>query len=247
MLSDFSLEEVEHESKVFNNIVNVYNQDLLPKAHQDFLVKLKNELFFEPKVCYDIGACVMHWDRHCRFQWPDAKVYLFEAFDAVEFLYKDRDYHMAVLSDKDDEEVKFYQNDMLFGGNSVKRELTEYFPPDKFIMKKTRTLDSIIKERGWPYGELWKVDIQGNELPMFHGATEALSHAKCILVEMQHIQYNEGAALYDETTKYLNSQGFFCIAEKFSDNGIDADYCFVSKNILPDLMAKLNQQSQPPQ
>ena len=243
MLSDFSLEDVEHESQVFNNIVNVYNQDLLPKAHQDFLVKLKNELFFEPKVCYDIGCAVLHWTKVAERTWPDTKVILFDGFQPAEFLYKDHDYYVAVLSDKDDEEVKFYQNDLLFGGNSIYKEDTQYFPEDKFILKKTRTVDSIVKEKNFPYCSLIKIDVQGAEKKVLQGMTDVLAHAEVLIVELQHVQYNIGAPLCDETIEYLKSIGWHLIAPKFSDNGgIDADYCFVSKNILPRLLEKLNQQ-----
>ena len=49
----------------------------------------------------------------------------FDAFSSSEELYKECNvkYHMACLSDKDDVEQKFYQNDMLFGGNSMFREI----------------------------------------------------------------------------------------------------------------------------
>ena len=242
MFSDFSLDEIEYESKVFNNIVNVYNQDLLPKAHQDFLDKLKTELFFEPKVCYDIGSCVLHWTRHAKRVWPDTKVILFEAFSHVEFLYKDYDYHMCVLSDSDDTEVKFYQNDMFFGGNSYKKESTTHFPEDKYILKKTRTVDSIVTEKKWEMPDLIKIDTQGSELDILKGMTNVLKYAKCLLIELQHVQYNQDAPLCDVTIEYLKTLGFHCISSRFSDNGgVDADYCFVSQNILPDLITKLNQ------
>lgn len=220
---------------VTQNLIHVYNQDLLPKQHIQFLEKIKNDFNFTPNICYDIGAAVLHWTRHAKRIWPDTKCILFDAFQNVEFLYNGYDYTMGVLSDVDDKEVKFYQNELYFGGNSYYRELAfdngKYFPEDKFIVKKTRSLDSIVMEKKYPYPDLIKIDVQGAELDVLKGAVNTISKAKYILVELQHVEYNKGAPLYHITKSYLESLGWKCIAEKFSDNGPDADYCFMNMNL----------------
>lgn len=221
------------ETIVKNNLINVHSKDLLPMSHITFLEHLKDNLGFNPTVCYDIGAAVLHWTRHAKRLWPDSEVILFDAFEPASFLYKDYKHHIGVLSDVDNREVKFYQNDLYFGGNSYYREVGFdnglFFPEDKYILKKTRSLDSVVSENNFPYADLIKIDVQGAELDVIKGASNVLSNAKVLIVEMQHINYNDGAPTVDITKPYIESLGWECIAEKFSDNGPDADYCFIRK------------------
>ena len=219
----------EYVKKVTDNLIKVHNQDLLPIAHSKFLETMKANGFY-PKVCYDIGAAVLHWTRHAERVWPGTKCILFDAFAPVEMFYTGYDYTMGLLSDIDNKEIPFYQNDILFGGNSYYREVGynngECFPENRFITKKTRSLDSIVLEKNYPYPDLIKIDVQGAELDVLKGATNVLSNAKVLIVELQNVEYNKGAPLYNVTKSYLESIGWTCLAMKFSDNGPDGDYCF---------------------
>lgn len=222
----------EYQMNVMKNLVNVRNSDLLPISHRNFLDKLKNEYNFIPKVCYDIGSAVLHWTRHAERVWPGCKIYLFDAFEPVETFYKDYEYSIGVLSDEDNRKVKFYQNDMFFGGNSYYKEMGFnnglVFPEENYIMKNSNKLDTIVKERGFLLPDLIKIDVQGAEMDVLKGSIETLRHAKILLVELQHIHYNRDAPLANITIDYLKSIGWDCIHEKFSDNGPDADYCFIN-------------------
>lgn len=51
----------------------------IPEAHENYLVHLKQS-GFEPKVIYDIGCCVLHGTRIARRLWPDAAIFVFNAF-----------------------------------------------------------------------------------------------------------------------------------------------------------------------
>ena len=221
----------EYINEVMSNVVNVRTQDLLPKAHQMFLDKMRCQFEFCPNVVYDIGAAVLHWTRHCERVWGESKIYLFDAFAPAEKCYYGYDYNMGVLADEDDTEIKFYQNDMLFGGNSIYREVGEVFPEDKYIIKKTKKLDTVVKGKGYRLPDLIKIDVQGAELLVLKGAVETLKHCKYLIVELQDVHYNEGAPLADETIQWLKEHDFECVARKFSDNGPDADYCFVNTKI----------------
>ena len=89
-------------------LYNLSNQQLIPTDHVNYLIKLKND-GFEPKVIYDIGSCVLHWTKIAKKLWPNAKIILFDAFQPAEFLYSGYDYHIGVLSNVDNNIVKFYQ------------------------------------------------------------------------------------------------------------------------------------------
>lgn len=226
----------KYQDAVRKNMYESYYRDVLPINHQNFLEKLKNEYFFVPNICYDIGSSVLHWTRHAERVWENTEVILFDAFSPYERLYKGYKYHIGVLSDENDKIVKFYQNDFLFGGNSYYREIGydngSVFPENNFLEKKTKTIDSIVAEKHFPYPDLIKIDVQGSELDILKGATNVLQNVKYLIVELQNVEYNHGAPLCDVTISYLNSIGFKCIAEKFSDNGPDADYCFINTKFI---------------
>ena len=93
-----------------------------PEDHINYLYKLKKN-GFEPKVIYDIGCCVLQWTDIAQKLWPNSKIILFDAFTASEFLYKDYDYFLGVLSNKNDMIVPFFQNDTHPAGNSYYREI----------------------------------------------------------------------------------------------------------------------------
>jgi FkbM family methyltransferase len=206
-------------------------KNLLPNDHFNYLKKLKDS-GFEPKVIYDIGSCVLHWTNKAKELWPNATFILFDAFREAEFLYSKYDYHMGVLCDKDNRELRFYKNIVQPAGNSYYREVGcengKYFPIDNFDIEIGMTLDTIVKNRGFPLPDLIKIDVQGAEKDIISGGINTLSNAKHLICEMQHINYNDGAPTVSETKPYIESLGWECIAPMISNNGPDADYGFIN-------------------
>jgi len=213
------------------HLFNLSKEKHLPDNHIEYLCKLKRE-GFEPKVIYDIGSCVLHWTTYAKQIWPEAKIILFDAFEPAEFLYNGYDYHIGVLSNKDDYVVKFYQNDDFPTGSSYYREIYnggDYFPENKFIEKKTKTLDTIVKERGFPLPDFIKIDVQGSELDVLYGGEETLKNSSRMIVELQHVEYNKGAKMCDESVKIIEELGWTCTDPLFQNNGCDGDYGFINK------------------
>jgi FkbM family methyltransferase len=203
--------------------------DHIPENHINYLWYLKT-LGFEPKVIYDIGSCVMHWTNVANSIWPDAKIIMFDAFQPAEFLYKGYDYHIGVLSDVDNKTVKFYQNDVIPGGNSYYREIGcengKYFPEDKYIEMRTKTLDTVVKERGFPLPDFVKIDVQGAEIDILRGGVDTISNAQRLIVELQNTEYNQGAMKADQSLPIIESMGWKCYDPLFQNNGPDGDYGF---------------------
>lgn len=108
-----------------DNIFHVFNQGLLPRDHVFFLNVLCNKFKINPQIIYDIGAATLHWQRRAKRLWPDSKIFCFNAFSPLQVLYEQQNlnYNVRCLSDVADLEVKFYQNDMLFGSNSIFEEI----------------------------------------------------------------------------------------------------------------------------
>jgi FkbM family methyltransferase len=225
----------EYKKNVINKIIQVYNNDLLDKKHIKFLLDLKKSNF-SPKVVYDIGSSTCHYSRHVINIWPDCDVILFDAFEPLKYLYEvlDYKYNIVLLSDEDDKEVKFYQNDLLPAGNSYYREIgtNNVFLENNYILKKTKKLDTIVKEKNYLYPDLIKIDVQGAELDVIKGALDVFKHTKLLIIEMQHKEYNLNAPNVNITIKYLNELGWKCIANKFICNEYDADYCFMNTNLI---------------
>jgi len=209
---------------------NLSKQQLIPENHVNYLLKLKND-GFEPKVIYDIGSCVLHWTNIVKKLWPNAKIILFDAFQPAEFLYSGYDYHIGVLSNVDNNIVKFYQNDYHPGGNSYYREIGcvhgDFFPVNKYIEMKTMTLDTIVKERGFPLPDLVKIDVQGAEIDIIKGGLNTINNAKRLIVELQHTEYNQGALQVTESLPIIEGLGWKCTDPLFQNNGVDGDYGFV--------------------
>ncbi len=204
----------------------------MPGDHVRYLEALKQS-GFEPKVIYDIGSCVLHWTNAAKQLWPDATYILFDAFAEAEFLYRDGgyEYHIGVLSDKDDSVVRFYQNTQLPGGNSYYREIGccngLYFPEDRYLEKVTSRLDTVVASRGFPLPDLVKIDVQGAEVDVIRGGVGTIRHAEHLIVELQHTQYNEGALLAQESVPIIQETlGFQCVQRLFCNNGADGDYHF---------------------
>ena len=213
------------------HLAQLSRQAMMPSAHTAYLETLSRT--FHPRVCYDIGACVLHWTHAAQAVWRDAEYVLFDAFEPAAFLYEDYKHHVGVLSDVDGKQVRFHQNDYLPGGNSYYREVGSVFPADKYISKTCATLDAVVRARNLPLPDLIKIDAQGSELDILNGARETLRHAKYLIVELQHTEYNEGAPRADYSVPYIESLGWRCIAPLFCHNGADGDYCFENLNHQP--------------
>ena len=221
------MESTRNELKHNPHLYAMSLWDALPRPHVDFLNYMKDTLQFEPKVIYDIGACVLHWTKEAKKIWPKSQIVLFDAMDATEFLYQDHLYHVGLLSNEDGNPLKFYENLIEPGGNSYYKENNDIiFPENVYIEKKSQKLDTVVAQKRFPVPDLVKIDVQGAETDVIKGALETFKSAKYLIVEMQCVDYNRGAPKVDVTLPFIESLGWKCIARKFSDNGADADYCF---------------------
>lgn len=209
----------------------IARMNTIPKDHIDYLKKLKNS-GFEPKIIYDIGACVLNWTTEAKNIWSNARIVVFDAFDKAIFLYKEQnlDYVVGVLTDLDNKIVSYYQNDWFPGGNSYYKEIgspksKELF--NNYVVKTGYRLDTIVQKYNLPKPDLVKIDVQGSELDIMRGGLETINNAKHLIVELQSSNYNEGAPLVSESLPWIEKQGWKCIAPLFCNNGPDGDYGFI--------------------
>jgi len=217
------------------------NMRLIPATHVNYLAVMRDHIKFTPKVVYDVGACVLHWTNEAQQIWPETEFIAFEAMDAAEFLYKERNlrYQMGVFSNEDGKEVEFYQNDYHPGGNSYYKEnevinpdTVNFFNESNRRVLKTITLNTAVKMNNFPIPDLVKMDVQGAEMDVLQGASDVLPYVKHVILELQRVEYNKGAPLRETVIEYMDSIGFDCMGQ-FSINGQDGpdgDYHFINRN-----------------
>lgn len=217
-----------------SHIQQLHDTPRLPIDHVNRLKKLKVD-GFNPKIIYDIGSSVLHWTNIAKKIWPEAEIICFDAFDNYEFLYQKYNipYHIGVLTDDDKKEITFYQSDIHLNGNSYYKENNDTIFPESCGVKKIGyTLDTIVKQNNLPRPDFVKMDVQGAEQDVFNGGRNTLQHAKYLILESQHVDYNRGAPKCDQLIPYIEQNGWDCIDPQFAKNNNDADYLFKKRKNL---------------
>lgn len=237
----FELNKIySNKSEYYQHLKNISTQTPINPTHKEYLIKLRDEFGVYPKVIYDVGACVLHWTSLAKEVWPNSEYILFEAMEESEDLFIDEGlkYHIGVLSDSDNKEVTFYKNQTFPGGNSYYMENPIHSPIAQSLfgnksnqfLRRTEKLDTVIKNKYFPYPDFLKIDVQGCEIDILNGAIDVLKNVDHLIVELQHVDYNIGAKLCHESIPIIESLGFELITPKFSlSSHADADYHFKKK------------------
>lgn len=226
--------------EIYKHLKNLQSSwDSVGDAHREYLKKIKNDFNFDPKVIYDIGACVLGWTTSAKTIWPNSQYFLFEAMEESEplFIESGYNYHIGVLGYEDQKPVVFYKNVNFPGGNSYYMENQEFSPvandffgkDENRFYRKMERLYSVVSAKNFPPPDLLKIDVQGCEIDILQGAGDLLKTTKHLIVELQHVQYNIGAKTTIESIPIIESMGFKLYKEKFSlSSHADADYHFIN-------------------
>lgn len=234
----FELKRLYSDS--YPHLKNISKERPIPLDHSFYLQNIKDSYNFTPRVIYDIGACVLHWTTIAKEVWPGSEYILFEAMEESKELFEETPhrYHIDVLGDEDGKEITFYKNVTFPGGNSYYIENSEFSSmasalfenPSNQFKRVISTLDSIVQRRGFPLPDLLKIDVQGCEVDILKGAQKTLQNVKHLIVELQHVQYNKGAQLAEDSIPFIESLGFKLVTPRFSTNSnVDADYHFIKE------------------
>ena len=206
---------------------------MTPYDHIDYLYQMKYEQSIDPKVIYDIGSNCLHWSRVAQLIWKNAKIYHIDGFEPFENLYKTKgvDYAIEVLSDNDYKQVTYFENFINHGGCSYYELNYKQFPYNveafrnkhyREVIKKTKTLDTLVREKGWKTPDLIKMDVQGCELDIIKGAVNTIRYCPHIILELQNQEYMKGAPMRDEVIQYMKFIGYDLVSH-FTQNSSDAD------------------------
>jgi FkbM family methyltransferase len=247
------LSTLAHNNYVLNILQDTYKRINIPNKHITFLEKLSKEFYPENMIIYDIGSSVLHWTQNAKKIWINSDIYQFDGMTEMKLFYDEYnkqnntnyEYNVGVLCDEDYKRISFYQNDELSGGNSYYKEIghrdsATIFTENHIKHKIGMKLESVVKNKNIPMPDLIKIDVQGAELDILKGSMNVINHAKFLIVELQHTEYNEGAPLCNQTRDFLIENGWQVYAEKFCNNGPDADWCFINTRY-----NDINNQTQP--
>jgi FkbM family methyltransferase len=71
------------------------------------------------------------------------------------------------------------------------------------------TLDSLFEENSeWPLPDVMKIDVEGFEMEVLHGAKKTLAGAQMIFVEVAFLQLRRGQSQLHEISGFLHERGF---------------------------------------
>ena len=184
-------------------------------------IKSLSEFGFKPRYIIDVGANVGGWTDQVAHFFPDSHFLMVEANAKHDSILKsicekhgNVDYSINLLSNRE-EELPFYMikdADPLDteSGNSLLREKTHHYASERNEVKiiKSKTLDSLISEKGISHVDFIKLDVQGSEVMVLEGASKTLQDVSFCLLEVQLQQWNDKAPLCSEVISFMSSKGF---------------------------------------
>ena len=234
------------KSKLIYNLFKIFPKKFIKLFNKFYNHKLNYNLLNLVKkgvkidVIYDIGAFRGEWSNLLnKTSLKNKEFFLFEANEANrEYLQKlDFKYFIEVLSDKE-KNVEFYSQ--VSTGDSYFVEQTNVYNNDcKPKIKKTNTIDNVIKNNNLPLPNLIKIDTQGSELDILKGAKDSISSCSLIYLECPIIEYNLRSPNLDNYIQYLNSIGFvpydICETHKIDNILIQIDILFIKKSIFHEI------------
>ncbi|MBN2144016.1 MAG: FkbM family methyltransferase [Candidatus Aureabacteria bacterium] len=202
---------------------------------------------YVPKIFYDIGAndpfSVEGQQILFKPLMPHTQFYLFEAMSKHEpaLIRSGEPYAIVVLGEHDGAIKTFYETkaSLIGTGDSYYLEKTPFYSSDSMIMTQhsTKKLDTLVKEKGWPFPDFMKLDTQGSELDILRGATRCLANTNAIQIESNIQQYNEGAPLFQDVLAFMQTAGF-CLYDlvqfHFNPHGVlfQTDMMFIRHHLL---------------
>ena len=159
---------------------------------------------------YDIGANVGSWSNTLKNGiLNDSYFYLFEGNPDHESSLQATGlpYYIGILSNPGRESVEYYRGGS-GTGNSYYKENTVFYDDSMPVSMPARTLESLVTECAIPVPNFIKIDTQGSELDILHGAETILPGVDLIYLECPIGKYNLGAPNIQQYLEYMASQNF---------------------------------------
>jgi FkbM family methyltransferase len=173
-------------------------------------------LGFRPAGAVDIGAYKGEWTVMARGIFPEARFLMLEAQESQrEILEQVKaqsgssvDYRIALLGAENRDGVDFHQYDIAPTGASVL--VAQAGAAARLVKCRMESLDTILRREGFRRPELIKIDVQGYELEVLKGGSEALAAAESVVMEVSLLELYKGNPLMHEVIAFMHERGFQC-------------------------------------
>jgi FkbM family methyltransferase len=170
------------------------------------LSRLK-KLGFMPESIVDVGAAQGHWAAMAARLWPRAAILGIEPNEGnIPFLEETKkqlphfDYLRGLLG-REDKQVQYVDA-------SDQTSLFDVAAPgEKLGSAHMYTLDSLLQRLPRP-PQFIKLDVQGYELEVLSGGTEAMRTCDALLLEVSFISFFEGVPTVDQVVAFMRERGF---------------------------------------
>jgi hypothetical protein len=188
----------------------------------------------------DIGAHKGSWTEETLKLYPESSYYLFEAnmySDLSKFSNNDKiKVYQNTILNSSNSEVEWYQINNT--GDSMFREKTYFYDSPQVSKRPSITLDNLFKRENISINSdsiFIKIDCQGAEIPILKGASNLISRADFIMLEIPFFgKYNEGVPTFLEYIQYMDSIGFipYDISEEHVIRSfkVQVDIIFINKS-----------------
>lgn len=198
-------------------------EELLPNVALDHKEKL---------IVYDIGAHNGKWALTWIKNYPNSKVFLFEANSIFNSqLAKIGKVYNVVLSNES-KKVNFYSINGT--GDSYYKENSAFYNNITPVERQTSSLDELVNSENLPLPKIIKVDTQGSELDILLGSRVTIRNALYIIIECRLVtSQNMNAPTVSEVIQALAQLNFapFKILEIHKNkHGILVEIDIVFKN-----------------
>lgn len=167
---------------------------------------LRDKHNFTPTKILDIGAHVGDWYKTIKSIYPNSEVLSIEANpNCTTKLSRVNPNSIISCLGKEEGTTQFYINplDPYCTGASMYKEQTEFYEGSTGITLPVTTLDSLGQQF-----DFIKMDVQGAELDIIKGGLDTIQNATILQLEVEMLDYNEGAPRASEIISYLYNLGF---------------------------------------
>ncbi len=182
-----------------------------PTPEIEAALRRLHSLGFDPRFCVDVGAYRGDWAQMCKAVFAQSKILMIEAQAAKHATLEgivarhpgEFSLEMSLLGATDGQTVTFSEMET---GSSVFAENSPY--ARNVVEKATFRLDTLLTRGSYPTPDFLKLDVQGYELEVLKGASEALRQTTAVLLEASLIPINAGCPLLAEVVNFMTAAGF---------------------------------------
>ena len=167
---------------------------------------LRDKHNFTPTKILDIGAHFGNWYKTIKSIYPNSEVLSVEANpNCTTKLSRVNPNSIISCLGKEEGTTQFYisPSNPYCTGDSMYKEQTEFYDNSVGITLPVKTLDSIGQQF-----DFIKMDVQGAELDIIKGGLDTIQNSTILQLEVEMLDYNEGAPQASEIISYLYNLGF---------------------------------------